>query len=269
MTTNLDKYKSDLKKLVNLGNKLECSMEYECRPEEFAAAIKPQMAEKTDEFLTGLPAFGPSYQRWYSEAKALIRQLLPDRLDDFVRHYEKPKSRKEITFESYRIEDYLQGLQVTRGWEQEVVVSRTAGIPHMRQQIAILKAIEARFDSSLFDIRQLVTADLFDSEIDTAAELSKHRFFRAAGAVAGVVLEKHLGQVCDNHKIKISKKNPGIGDLNELLKTASIVDIPQWRFIQHLSDIRNLCDHDKAVEPTANQVNDLVSGVSKVIKTVF
>ena len=43
-------------------------------------------------------------QPWYSEAKVLIRQLLPDRLSDFVRHYEKPKPRKDITYESYRIE---------------------------------------------------------------------------------------------------------------------------------------------------------------------
>jgi hypothetical protein len=41
---------------------------------------------------------------------------------------------------------------------------------------------------------------------------------RAAGAVAGVVLEKHLRQVCDDHKITVAKKNPTIGDLNELLK---------------------------------------------------
>jgi len=43
----------------------------------------------------------------------------------------------------------------------------------------------------------------------------------------------------------------------------------QWRFIQHLADIRNLCDHSKADEPTAEQVDDLVKGVGKIIKTLF
>ncbi|MGD0839171.1 MAG: hypothetical protein ABSB49_21250 [Polyangia bacterium] len=112
-------------------------------------------------------------------------------------------------------------------------------------------------------------ADLFDSELDAAGELAKHKFLRAAGAVAGVVLEKHLVQVCGNHSIKITKKNSGISDLNELLKASNVVDVPQWRFVQHLADIRNLCDHDKTAEPTAEQVDDLVKGVARVVKTIF
>src|SRR5262249_50608556 len=154
------------------------------------------------------PSFEEAYQPWYSEAKVLIKQLLPDRLSDFVRHYEKPKPRKEITYESYRIEDGLQGLSVTRGWQNEKVVRREAAIPHFRQQLAILKSVSARFESSLFDIRQLVQADLFDSELDAAKELAKNKFTRAAGALAGVVLERHLAQVCDNHSIKVAKKAP-------------------------------------------------------------
>jgi hypothetical protein len=54
-----------------------------------------------------------------------------------------------------------------------------------QQQLAILKAVKARFESSLFDIRQLVQSDLFDSELDAAKELAKHGFARAAGALAG------------------------------------------------------------------------------------
>jgi len=52
-----------------------------------------------------------------------------------------------------------------------------------------IKVVKERFESSLFDIRQLVQADLFDSELEAAEELAKNRFSRAAGAVAGVVLD--------------------------------------------------------------------------------
>lgn len=121
----------------------------------------------------------------------------------------------------------------------------------------------------MFDIRQLVQADLFDSELEAAKELSKHKFTRAAGALAGVVLERHLAEVCEKHNVKIVKKAPCISDLNNALKEASIIDIPQWRFVQHLGDIRNLCDHDKTSEPTPEQVDDLVAGVMKVTKTMF
>jgi hypothetical protein len=98
--------------------------------------------------------------------------------------------------------------------------------------------------------------------------LLKNKFFRPAGAVAGVVLEKHLHQVCDDHKIKITKKNPGISDLNELLKVNNIIEVPQWRHISMLADIRNVCDHHKGAEPSLEQVTDLINGVEKVIKTI-
>ena len=93
--------------------------------------------------------------------------------------------------------------------------------------------------------------------------------FRAAGALAGVVMEKHLAQVCDNHGIPLHKKAPTIADFNDKLKEAEVIDISQWRFNQHLGDIRNLCDHDKDAEPTKEQVNDLVDGVRKLTKTLF
>jgi hypothetical protein len=157
----------------------------------------------------------------------------------------------------------------TQGIDKQKVVGPDAAIPQMRQQLAILKAVQSRFDSSLFDIRQLVQADLFDSELEAAKELAKNRFTRAAGALAGVVLERHLGQVCDNHSIKIAKKSPVISDFYGALKDAKVIEIPDWRFIQHLADLRNLCDHDKKIEPTPEQVNDLISGVMKVTKTLF
>lgn len=186
-----------------------------------------------------------------------------------MRHYEKPKTRREITSENYRIEDYLQGLQVTRGYNKEKVVGTDAAIPQFQQQLAILEAAEARFESSLFDIRQMVQADLLDSELEAAELLAKFKFFRAAGAVAGVVLERHLATVCANHNVQVAKKNPTIADFNEALKAASVIDLPQWRFVQHLADLRNLCDHARSPDPTAEQVADLLSGVKKVIKTIF
>ena len=268
MMSNLDRYNKDLESLIATGELLENSIRAECYPEQFESAVK-KLGAKAKGVMEALPPFATTYQRWYSEAKALIKQLLPDRLADFVRHYEKPKPRKDITFESYRIEDCLQGLSITSGWDKEMVVGPEGAIPHFRQQLAILKAVRARFESSLFDIQQLVMADLFDSELDAAAELAKRKFLRAAGAMAGVVLEKHLVQVCGNHSVKISKKAPGISDLTAMLKAANVVDVPQWRFIQHLGDIRNLCDHNKTMEPTTEQVADLIAGVAKTLKTLF
>ena len=264
---NIDRYKKDLDALTDKGLQLHNAIQHECSPQEFARVVKESLGDKAEEFIQSLPSFMHEYQPWYSEAKALVRQLLPDRLSDFTRYYEKPKSRKNITFENYTIEDYLQGLNVTL--RSSKVAGPDAAIPRFSQQLSLVKSIGERFRSSLFDIRQLAQADLFDSELDAAKELAKNKFTRAAGAVAGVVLERHLKEVCGNHGVTVRKAKPTISDLNDALKNANAIEIPQWRSIQFLGDLRNLCDHANEPEPTADQVEDLLAGVAKVTKTIF
>lgn len=270
MSTNLDKYKEDLDRLIATGHDVRSGLVREALGKaEFEKQVRAELGdeEKIKAFLKKVPDFKSTYQSWYSEALVLVKQLLPDRLADFVRLYEKPKNRKDISFENYRIEDALQGLRVTLGGD--VKAETRSALPHMEQQIAIVLSIKRRFESSLFDIKRLVQADLFDSELDASKELLKNKFARAAGAIAGVVLEKHLAQVCDNHSVAISKKHPSIADLNDALKASSVIDVPQWRFVQHLGDLRNLCDHNKSADPTPEQVEDLIVGVLKITKTVY
>ncbi len=264
---NLEQYKDDLERLIATGEVLELVMAYECDPEALKN-LEEELRERGENVFKKLP-FSAEYQAWYSEAGALIRQLLPDRLDDFTSYYEKPKTRKEVTYESYRISDYLMGLRITRTGFAGEIVGPSAAIPRFRQQLAIVKAVKQRFESSLFDIRQLVQADLFDSELEAAKALVKNGFLRAAGAVAGVVMESHLAQVCQNHAIPIRKKKPTIGDFNNALKEADVIDLPRFRLNQHLGDIRNLCDHKRGADPTEEQVNGLVDGVMKLKKTLF
>lgn len=271
MASNIDKYKNDFERLLRDAVLVEQSFAYLCGRKEYEAAVLRHCdgdKEAAKVYINALPDFKNAYQSWYSECLVLIKQLLPDRLNDFVRLYEKPKGRKQVGFENYRIEDALQGLQIS-SYDGEIVADRKSAMTHLQQQVAILNSIKNRFESSLYDIRQLVQADLLDSELDAARELLRHKFMRAAGAVAGVVLEKHLHEVCVAHNIKLTKKHLTIADLNDALKNAQVLEVPQWRLHQHLADIRNLCDHNKVTEPTANQVNDLIEGVAKVIKTVF
>ena len=264
---NLKKYKDDLDQLIRTGEQLKNAIQFECYKEEGTRMAKRQFGEKATEFLNSLPEFSTGYQAWYSEATTLIRHLLPDRLDDFRGFYEKPRGRKDVDYESYRVSDYLVSLTVSSGGG--VVVGTDSAIPRFRQQLEIVKAVKKRFESSLFDIRQLVQADLFDSELEAAKTLVKNGFLRSAGALAGVVMEKHLAQICENHRVKVRKKNPTIGDYNEALKKEEVIEIPQWRFNQHLGDLRNLCDHHRGRDPTSEEVTELVDGVGKVTKTVF
>lgn len=271
METNLEKYKQDLRRLIDDGGQLLMAMQATFVRDDFNNELKKVLKDKKkiSELLKKLPSFGNDYQTWYSEALILLKQLLPDRVSDFVKLYEKPKSRKNITYENYVIEDALQGIHITRGWEKEKVVGPDAAIPRFTQQLNIIKSINKRFESSLFDIKQLVQADLFDSELDAAQELNKKGFARGAGAIAGVVLESHLSRVCENHKIKVTKKRPTINDYNQLLKDNDVIEMKDWRFIQLLADLRNLCDHKKKKEPTKEDMEELINGVDKITKTIF
>jgi len=260
--SNLDRFKKDLESLIEEGDRLLLAMFYELNPKEFLLELKNDESS-SEEIVKGLPSFRNKYQSWYSEALILIKQLLPDRIIDFISYYEKPKSRKTINFDNYKIADYLQSIEVP------FTVGPDAAIPQFKQQLAILESAKRRFESSLFDIRQLVQADLFDSELDEAEELLKHGFERAAGAVSAVVLERHLMQVCDNHNLSIKKKNPSISDFNDCLKMSNVIETAQWRSIQFLADIRNKCDHSKKDEPTAEEVKKLIQGTAEIIKTLF
>lgn len=267
--TNLEKYRKDLDTLILEAREVQNSLTYSAfGHNDFYGDLLEQLGgdeKEAEAFIKNIKPFGAAYQHWYSEALPLVRQLLPDRLNDFIRLYEKPKSRKDITYESYRIEDACQGLRTTFGGT--VRADAKAAIPLLTQQIAIVEAIKRRFESSLFDIKQLVLADVFDSELDGAQELLKSKYARAAGAIAGVVLEGHLKQVCDNHGLP--KKSGTISVLNDALKAGNIIELSQHRQIQFLGDLRNKCGHRNASEPTVEEVEDLINGVAKIIKTIF
>jgi hypothetical protein len=134
-------------------------------------------------------------------------------------------------------------------------------------QYQILSSLYSRLGSVLADVRGHLLAEIEDEELGAARKLLKMNL-RAAGAVAGVVLESLLQRVAVNHGIKISKKSPTISDLNDPLKNAGVYELPTWRKIQHLAYLRNLCDHKKACEPTEQEVEELISGVASLVKNI-
>jgi hypothetical protein len=220
-----DKYEEDLTDLIDRGLMLQRAMYLEHYPDDFKAASKKlyDTDEKLDQFLKSIPNFAESYQSWYSEALELLRQVLPSRVDDFIEYYKPTRPRKKIDPGSYTVSDYLDGLIITNSMMQETANPKSA-FPKFRQQVKIVEGLKRRFSSTLYDIRTLVQADLFDNELDVADELLNKGFLRAAGAVAGVVLEGHLGEVCTKHSIKVMKKSPTIADYNDALKAANVID---------------------------------------------
>jgi hypothetical protein len=263
---NIERYRSDLAQLLEQGRLMQTDLLMRVKTREGKLSAKDkETAGKLD------GTFESKYQGWYSEAGAVIGQLLPARREEFEHLYRGDPKRKSIEATTYSIRDWLLGARASRNKYTGDMPFDDLGAMGMRffQQLEILSAVQRRFESSLLDIAQLARADLFDSEVEAARELLKHGFLRAAGIVAGVVLEKHLQQVSEVRKVNIRKKNPTIGDLNDPLKDAAVYDIPTWRQIQRLADLRNLSGHNKDREPTPDEVGELIDGVAKVSKTVF
>lgn len=272
MTNKNEKFSAELDALISEGELLQLAMIRGCDPDAFKKNRLKSLGndEKIyDALVAKLPNFGNDYQAWYTKDQALIRQVTPDRLGDFISYFEPPKNRKEITFQNYMVLDYLQGLRATRSFGEVLVAGQEAALPEFNQQLQMVKAARAVLDSALMDLKAVLQADLFDSEVDSARALAKAGYLRAAGAICGVVIEKHLLHVCGIHRLTVTKKNPGIADLNQKLRDGEVTTIPQWRFVQHLADLRNICDHAKGREPTTGEIADLVEGTEKILKTIF
>jgi hypothetical protein len=255
---NLSQYQKDLSKLIELGESMLKDL-----------FSRSDLTDEKDKLSHGF--FEINYQRWYTEAASLLRQVLPDRHSEFESHYLADSKRKSIDATTYKIQDWLMGmtLKPDRFTGETFLDCFASLIMRFQVQLSILKATESRFKSTLFELRQLVQADLYDSELEASRGLHKVGFVRAAGVIAGVVLEKHLFQVCSNHNIQSRKKHPTIGDFNDLLKKNDVIDVPNWRYIQRLGDLRNLCGHSKERDPTPDEVAELIDGVEKTMKTLY
>jgi hypothetical protein len=98
-----------------------------------------------------------------------------------------------------------------------------------QQQLNIFASLRARATAVISDIQGVLQAELLDDELEVAEELLSRHQIRAAGALAGVTLERHLGNVCSAHAIRFRKRNPRISDYNDALKDHDILDLPGWR----------------------------------------
>lgn len=269
MSTNKEDIKSELKKLSSKSRLILYSefLDKGSPSEENIRAMEEN--EKFIKFRKEKDSTQSEYQQWYTKASSVIKQIAPDRYKEFCELYKLEKRPpKSIDFTTYTISDYLIGLKVSRGYE-EVVNPFTAFFSKFESQIAILDSCITSIDSKLTAIEGVLQYELFENELEASKDLLKKKHLRVAGVLAGVTLETHLKSICNNRGITFRKKNPTIADFNEELKGNEIIDIPTWRHIQRLGDIRNLCAHPKDREPKTDEVEDLIRGTEKVISEIF
>ncbi|MGI9100921.1 MAG: hypothetical protein ACR2IF_00625 [Terriglobales bacterium] len=216
----------------------------------------------------GALEFGAEYQEWYTKALPLVRTLAPDRLDEFRAFYEPAKNRKTIDIGTYKLQDYIVGLAPTSSAYRGPAFNHVElALSYVFSQQMILKSLASRIDGVLADLEAAVAVDIEDAELATAESL-RGSSLRAAGALTGVILERHLRRVVTGRGISVGKKNPTLADLNDALKKSSVYDLATFRKVQFLADIRNMCAHAGGSEPSAQQIDELIAGVKFAVKNI-
>ena len=140
MALKIESIQKELESLVVKGEHLLLAMISDCQ--ELPDDVKEELKKKE----ITIPKFEDEYNIWYSEALAVIKQLLPDREADFVMQY-KDEKRKEVNHITYGIADYLLGLRTSIG--DRVIADRPSAIAKMRIQCSIVLSAQKRFESSL------------------------------------------------------------------------------------------------------------------------
>ena len=222
---------------------------------------------KSLEDIKDIIEFRTVYQRWDTQSLKIVQTLAPDKYDEFVNYYLTNPNQKLL---DASIQDYVRGL----GQAKDAYTDELPFDPHelarirFLNQLQVLDELSYRVESVLADVENHLFAELQDKELEAANALKKISL-RAAGSLAGVVLERHLQRVAANHAVTVPQQETTIRELNDPLKLDKAYDFSTWRKIQMLGDLRNLCSHQRNGDPTKEQVEDLITGVNSIIKSVF
>jgi hypothetical protein len=123
------------------------------------------------------------YQSWYSVAITLISDIILDKLKEFTALYDKQGYwGGEGVFNLVRFDRYFANDP-----------KRNTFISEFRDkfeiQRSILLSVPDVFSIKESNLREIISAAFVDREIDEAEYLYDKKFYRCAGALAGVALE--------------------------------------------------------------------------------
>jgi len=172
------------------------------------------------------------YQKWFSSSHYLINEYLPERAETFKTLY-KESIAKKLTLSNSNLgtgpsarSNYIYSWKNSFSTQRGILL----GIP-------LLAEIKEK------SLRKILTIDIVNSEIDEAELLYDNKHYRAAGAVAGVALERYLKTSCEINGIEYSKN--GISSLAQLLylQKPPVIDSTILNHMNFLGRIRDDCDH--------------------------
>lgn len=141
--------------------------------------------------------------------------------------------------------------------------------------LAVMQAIRAEIAGGwLFTVKGLVTAEVFANFIEMADHLLANGYKDPAAVMGGSVLEEHLRQLCIANAIDVYEEKHGkqfakkADRLNAELAGAAIYSKLDQKLITAWLDLRNNAAHGRYDQYSADQVNNLLSGITDFIVRV-
>lgn len=119
-------------------------------------------------------------------------------------------------------------------------------------------------EGMIFNIRNIIRAELFDDFLSQAEYLLSEGFILPAASLAGAVLEDSLRKLCDKYQIEYPEKTK-INNLNSSLAKKEIYDKLTSKLIIAYADIRNNADHMWAEKVKNDDVQDMVNWIRRFI----
>ena len=178
---------------------------------------------------------------------------------DFIEWQMKSKNILNITCgeESHYLSQFKTNLKAGMG---------DTNISILNRLIPILRAAEDDLKNGfLITIKQLVQADVFDSELEQAKSLLQNGYKNAAAVIAGTVLETAIKEICLNNGIELDRKK--LTHLNDELAKAGIYNKLQQKQITALADIRNNAAHGDYDQFTQEHVERMIEDIEKFLLT--
>lgn len=208
-------------------------------------------------------SFEEGYQRWYSRALPLMKQLALDRYAEFQSYYAADPRYPWGDTGAYVIQDYFRG----RDFVDQDFDPRPDTARCFRIQLAILKSVSDRLAWGQMDTADQAERGLQLAFLETARDLLKINE-RAAGALASTVLEAYLKKLAAKHKLRLRKQTPPLREYIDSLHTAKVFDIPIHSQAIWLAEIAAR-SRAEGESPTKLQVRDLIDGTHWLITNMF
>jgi hypothetical protein len=135
----------------------------------------------------------------------------------------------------------------------------------VRAQGVLKAAVDDYVGGHLFNLRNLVEAEVFDDFLEQAEHLLSSGYFQAAAVIAGCVLEDGMRKLCVKYAVNVSP-NPKLDQMNSDLAKAGAYNKLVQKRVTALADVRNKAAHGHWTQFARSDVQEMLSGVRRFIE---